>query len=262
MVLMCMVVLGQFISSVGGIEQVWFYVDVQLIKDWFGVYVDQQVVLGKVECQEVYVCLFMLGLGWYVKVGQFYLFFGWWLQDSLVFVCQFSGISMMVFDKGVELGCESDEFLVQLVYSNGFGNCGGVIGYQFIGQVVWLQFWGWVGVGMVQVRFLVGDCQVWVLFVGMMMGLLVWLGELDLIGDDGFGDGWCCQFVMLLEVNWLMCQGYNFKFIGEFFDFNCCVGYDGRMCYSLVYEYMFIVFVQLWVGYWCFGSVVFGVLDW
>lgn len=252
---------GQPSSSVGGTEQARLYADVQLIKDWLGAYVDQQVAPGKAERQEAYVRLSTPGLGWYAKAGQFYLPFGWRLQDSLAFVRQLSGISMTVPDKGVELGRESDEFSVQLAYSHGPGNRGGVTGHQLTGQAVWLQPWGRVGVGTAQVKSSAGDRQAWALFAGTTTGPLAWLGELDLIGDDGFGDGRRRQLATLLEANWLIRQGHNLKLTGEFLDPNRRAGHDGRTRYSLVYEYTPFAFVQLRAGYRRFGSAAPGAFD-
>lgn len=246
---------GQPTSRVGGTEQARLYADIQLVKDWLGAYVDQQVAPGKSERQEAYVRLQTPGLGWYAKAGQFYLPFGWRLQDNLAFARQLSGISMTVPDKGLEIGREGDAFSLQLAYSDGPGNRGGVSGHQLTGQGVWLQPWGRLGLATAQVKSTAGNRQTYGLFGGTTTGVLAWLGEVDFISDDGFPEGRRRQLATLLEANWLMRQGHNLKLTSELLDPDLGRGRDHKVRYSLVYEYTPIAFVQLRLGYRYFGGM-------
>ncbi|MFG6490463.1 hypothetical protein ACG04R_27610 [Roseateles sp. BYS78W] len=248
-------VAGQPTSSVGGTEQVRLYADVQLVKDYLGAYLDQQVAPGKSERQEAYVRLSTPGLGWYAKAGQFYLPFGWRLQDSQAFVRQLSGINMTEPDKGLELGHESDEWSVQLVRSGGPGNKGGVSGHQTTAQAIWIQPWGRVGAAAAQVKSSAGDRQAWGLFAGTATGPVAWLAELDLVSDAGYPEGTRRQLATLLEANWLVRQGHNLKLTSEYLDPDRRVAHDNKVRYSLVYEYTPIAFVQLRAGMRKFGGI-------
>jgi hypothetical protein len=121
------------------LSQLRAYVDVQLIRDHLGVYLDQQLRPGRPQRQEAYVRLTTGDQRWYAKAGQFYLPFGWRLQDNTSFVRSLSGFNMASPDKGFELGFEGDEWSVQIVSSNGPGNVGPVRGDQLTGQAVWSQ---------------------------------------------------------------------------------------------------------------------------
>ncbi|MCV2363460.1 hypothetical protein LNV23_08375 [Paucibacter sp. DJ1R-11] len=252
---------GQPVRSVGGTEQVRLYADVQLVKDYLGVYLDQQLAPGKAERQEAYVRLQTPGLGWYAKAGQFYLPFGWRLQDSLSFVRQLSGVSMTVPDKGLELGHESDEWSVQLVRSNGPGNTGASKGNQTTVQAIWMQPWGRLGAAAAQVKSAAGGRQAYGLFAGTTTGPVAWLAEIDLVSDAGYPEGKRRQVAALLEANWLVQQGHNLKFTSELLDPDRRVAHDDKVRYSLVYEYTPIAFLQLRMGYRKFGGIPQNAID-
>lgn len=246
---------GQPVTRAGGTEQTRLYADVQLIQGWLGAYVDEQLAPGRAERQEAYVRLSTPGPGWYAKAGQFYLPFGWRLQDNLAFVRELSGISMTVPDKGLELGHEGDSSSAQLAYSDGPGNRGTVKGHQLTAQFVWLQAWGRLGVASAQVTSTAGNRQVWGGFAGTTTGPVTWLGEVDLVSDGGFAEGRRRQLATLLEGNWRAGRGHNLKLTSEFLDPDLSHGRDHQVRYSLVYEYMPIAFMQLRAGYRHFGGV-------
>lgn len=252
---------GQPALTVTGLEQARLYADVQIIKDWLGVYLDEQVAPGKSVRQEGYVRLQTPGMGWYAKAGQFYLPFGWRLQDSLAFVRQLSGVSMTVPDKGVEIGHEGDELSAQLSYTKGPGNQGGATGHQWTGQVTWLQPWGRVGAATAQVTSSGGDREVYGVFAGTTTGPVAWLGEINLVSDAGYPEGTRRQLATLLEANWLVHQGHNLKLTSEFLDPDRRIIHDHKVRYSLVYEYTPFGFIQLRGGYRHFGGIPQNAID-
>lgn len=252
---------GQPTSSVGGTEQTRLYADVQVIKDYLGAYLDQQVAPGKSERQEAYVRLSTPGLGWYAKAGQFYLPFGWRLQDSLAFVRQLSGVSMTVPDKGLELGRESDEWSIQVVRSNGPGNKGTTTGHQTTAQAIWMQPWGRVGAATAQVKSSAGNRQAYGLFAGTTIGSVAWLAEIDMVSDGGYPEGKRRQVATLLEANWLVRQGHNLKLTTEYLDPDRNVSHDNKARYSLVYEYTPFAFAQLRAGYRKFDGIPQNAID-
>ncbi|OYU26246.1 MAG: hypothetical protein CFE41_17105 [Burkholderiales bacterium PBB2] len=252
---------GQPSQSTRGTEQARLYADVQLIKDRLGVYLDQQLSPGKSVRQEAYVRLSTSDMAWYAKAGQFYLPFGWRLQDSLTFVRQLSGVSMTVPDKGLEVGMERGAWTAQMAYTNGPGKRRSDAGHQLTGQLSWLQPWGRAGLSMAQVRAPGGNRDAWGLFAGTTTGPVAWLTEIDLVADSGFPEGKRRQFAGLLEANWLMAQGHNLKLGSEFLDPDRRIGNDHRVRYSLVYEYTPIAFAQLRLGYRKFGGIPQNAVD-
>jgi hypothetical protein len=254
-------VAGQPTQRISGTEQARLYADVQLIKDRLGVYLDQQVSPGKSLRQEAYVRLSTPGMGWYAKAGQFYLPFGWRLQDNLTFVRQLSGVSMTVPDKGLELGMERGDWSAQLAYTNGPGRRRSEEGHQITGQLVWLQPWGRLGLATTQVKSVAGNRDAWGLFAGTNTGPIAWLAEIDMVADSGFSEGRRRQIASLLEANWLMAQGHNLKLGSEFLDPDRRIGNDHKVRYSLIYEYTPIAFAQLRTGYRRFGGIPQNALD-
>jgi len=248
-------------QRVSGNEQARLYADVKLLSDYLGADVDETVAPGKAERMEAYVRLSTPDMGWYAKAGQFYLPFGWRLQDNSAFVRQLSGINMTVPDKGVELGMERPDMSAQLVYSNGPGNQGNVNGHQITGQFSWLQSWGRIGVATAQVQSTAGNRQSYGLFGGTTTGPVAWLAEVDMVSDDGYPEGRRRQMASLLEANWLLRQGHNLKLSSEFLDPDLKVSNDYKVRYSLVYEYTPIAFIQLRLGYRYYGGIPQNAFD-
>ncbi len=236
-------------QRVGGLDQFRAYGDLQIIPEWLGVYVDETLAPGKAQRQEAYVRLSGPGMAWYAKAGQFYLPFGWRLQDNAAFVRTVSGINMTVPDKGVELGMELDNWSAQVAFTRGPGNVGTGSGHQVTGQLVWLQEWGRIGAAAVSSSSPGGDRQVAGLFGGTRTGPLSWLAEIDLVRDGGYPEGRRLLIAGLAEVNWRISQGYNLKLTSEIFDPDHRVLHNHKVRQSLVYEYSPIPFVQLRGGF-------------
>ena len=230
------------------IDQLRLYGDVELIADRLGLYVDEMLAPGNAMAQEAYLRYAGMGMAWYVKGGQFYLPFGWRLQDHTAFVRLVSGISMTSSDKGIELGLERSAWSAQLALTQGPGNAGTGSGHQLTGQIVWVQDWGRIGAAAASTSAQAGNRQVAGLFGGLRTGPLVWLGEVDLVRDDGYPEGRRRLLAALGEVNWRLSQGNNLKLTGEYFDPDRHVRQDHKVRQSLVYEYSPIPFVQLRFG--------------
>jgi len=236
---------GEPTQTISGMEQFRLYADVQLVPDLFGAYLDQQLRPGRAQRQEAYLRGGSAARGWYAKAGQFYLPFGWRLQDSTAFVRSLSGISMTTPDKGVEVGLETGDWSVQLARSNGPGNVGPVSGHQFTGQAAWLQPWGRVGLALASTTSSAGDRDAIGLFGGFASGPLAWLAELDLVSDGGYAEGRRRLMASLAEVNWRVVQGNNLKLTLEWLDPDRRVSHDQKVRHSLVYEWTPIPYLQL-----------------
>ena len=242
------VVPDQPTQTSAGLDQFRVYGDVQLIPDRLGVYVDDTLAPGNAQVQEAYVRASLPGMAWYAKAGQFYLPFGWRLQDSTAFVRTASGISMTTPDKGVELGMEQGDWSGQFDVTDGVGNAGTGHGYQVTSQLVWVQSWGRMGAAATTTSSIGGDRQVAGVFGGLRTGSLVWLAEADLVSDASFPQR-RKMLATLLEVDWLVRKGHNLKLTGETLDPDRRVANDNEARYSLVYEYTPIPFLQIRAGY-------------
>jgi hypothetical protein len=242
-------VAGQPTQSESALDHARLYADVELLKDWIGLYLDQQVRPGRPERQEAHVRLGSADRGWYAKAGQFYLPFGWRLEDDTAFVRSVSGISMTAPDKGVEFGLEKGDWSAQLAYTRGPGNVGPTTGHQVTGQAVWVQPWGRIGGALANTSSSAGNRQAAAIFGGLHTGPLTWLGEIDLVRDKSFPEGRRTLAAALGEVNWKMAQGHNLKFTAELFDPDRRVSEDHKVRHSLVYEMTPIPYLQLRAGY-------------
>lgn len=230
-----------------GLEQFRLYGDVTLIDDRLGLYLDEALAPGDATVQEAYL-RYSGGAGWTLKGGQFYLPFGWRLQDQTAFVRSVSGIGMSTPDRGVELGIERDEWSGQLVLSQGPGGSTDGAGHQLTVQLVWVQPGYRIGAALASSRATAGRRQVVALFGGLRTGALAWLGEVDLVGDSGYPEGRRRLLATLGELNWKLWQGHNLKFTAEYFDPDRRVAEDQKVRHSIVYELTPIPFVQLRFG--------------
>src|SRR6202789_541509 len=121
------------------LEQFRVYADLTILPDRLGIYVDEQVAPNGSQNEEACVRYGSTTDGFYVKGGQFYLPFGWRLQDQTAFVQQVSGINMTTPDKGVEVGWEHSAWSAQFDLTNGQANASTGSGYQVITQVVYTK---------------------------------------------------------------------------------------------------------------------------
>lgn len=240
---------GQPSQRSRGVEQFRIYADLRLFTDWLGVYVDETLAPGKAQRQESYLRVAAPGMSWYAKAGQFYLPFGWRLQDNSAFVRSTSGINMTAPDKGLELGTEHDDWSAQLAFTRGPGNAGTDGGHQLTAQFVWLQPWGRLGAAAASTEAKAGNRQVAGIFGGTRTGPVGWLAEIDLVRDAGYPEGRRTLLASLLEMNWLVRQGHNLKLSSELLDPDRHVSNDHRARYSVVYEYSPFPFVQLRAGH-------------
>lgn len=243
------------------LDQLRVYFDLQLIPEHLGVHLDEQLRPGKPLRQEAYVRLTSADQRWYAKAGQFYLPFGWRLQDNTAFVRSLSGINMASPDKGFELGMETDEWSVQLASSRGPGNVGPISGSQLTGQAVWMRADWRIGLALAHTRSSIGNRLAAGLFAGLRTGSLAWLAEIDLVGDGGFPEGRRRQLAALGELNWQLSRGHNLKFSVELLDPDRAVSNDHKVRHSLIYELTPIPYVQLRTGLRHFGGIPQNAFD-
>ena len=239
---------GQRAQKGWELDEFRLYGDVSVIPGQLGIYVDQLMAPGSSRAREAYVRLGTPDGKWALKGGQFYLPFGWRLQDNSAFVRQVTGINMDTPDNGIEAGFELDEWSAQIALTNGPGNAGTGSGHQLTGQLVWVRPRGRIGLAAASTQADAGDRRMAGIFAGLRTGPLVWLGEVDLVRDDGFPQGRRSLLAALGEVNWGFRRGHNLKLTAEYFDPDRDVREDHKTRTSLVYELTPLPFVQLRLG--------------
>jgi len=242
------VVRGQPAQRQTALDGARLYLDAQLLPGRFGVYVDEVLGPGNARTLEAHLRYTDPELGWHAKAGQFYLPFGWRLQDASAFVRTTTGIGMTTPGHGVELGLERGDWSAQLALTRGVANVGAAPGHQLTGQLAWVRPSGRVGIAASSVRAAAGDRRMIGAFAGVRTGPLVWLGEADLVQDDGFPEGRRTLAAALGEVNWGVRRGHNLKFTVESLDPDRRVREDQKARYGLLYEFTPVPFLQLRAG--------------
>lgn len=230
------------------LEQFRVYADLALIPNKLGIYIDEQVAPNGSQNEEAYVRYGSTTDGFYLKGGQFYLPFGWRLQDQTAFVREATGISMSTPDKGVELGYEHQSWSAQFDVTNGASNANSGSGYQVTSQVVYTKPIWRLGLAGSFTQSDAGDRRVGGLFAGLKTGPIGWLAEADLIHDDSFPGGRTLA-AGLLEGDWRLHRGHNLKITAEYYDPDRDVRENQQTRWSAVYEYTPIPFLQLRAGY-------------
>jgi hypothetical protein len=231
------------------LEQLRLYTQVSVIPDRLAVYVDEQVAPGSAQNMEAYL-RYGNTSDWYLKAGQFYLPFGWRLQDQTAFVREISGINMNSPDAGLELGLTRSHWEAQLDLTNGgSGNAQRGSGYEITTQVIHTASLWRLGAAGSFTQASGGNRTMGALFAGLRTGPLVWLGEADLIRQAGFPDGSHTLLPTLAELDWTLGRGQNLKLTYEFYDPQINVHNNQQTRWSIVYEYTPVPFVQARAGF-------------
>jgi hypothetical protein len=231
------------------VDQLRVYGSASVIPERLSIYIDEGLAPGNAHALEAYVRYNDASSGLYVKGGQFYLPFGWRLQDQSAFVREVSGISMATPDTGVEVGFERGPWSAQLDVTNGAANTGTGSGDQVTGQVVWVQSRYRLGGAASFTQSNAGNRRVGGLFAGLRTGPVAWLGEVDGVRDDGFPEGARTTIAGLAEADWLIRKGHNLKVTAEYHDPDRSVPEDQKTRWSILYELTPMPFVQLRAGY-------------
>ena len=232
-----------------GVDQLRVYAAAEVIPERLGLYVDEALAPGDARVQEAYARLSFPASGVYVKAGQFYLPFGWRLQDNTAFVREVSGIGMTTPDGGVELGLVRGPWSAQLDVTNGVANAGTGAGQQLTAQAV-RTLPGWrVGLAVTHTDSPAGNRDAAGLFAGIRTGRVAWLGEADLVRDAGFPEGGRRLLALLGEADWRVVQGQNLKLTYEYDDPDRSIAEDQQTRWSLLYEVTPLPFVQVRAGF-------------
>lgn len=240
------------------LEQLRLYADVTLLPNLLGLYVDEQVAPDGASNMETYARLGSQSK-WYVKAGQFYLPFGWRLQDQSAFTREFSLVSMATPDRGVELGLERGKWSAQLDITNGtVGLNNGVLqesknGRQVTINVVRTESIWRVGASALYRHSDLGNRNEAALYAGLRTGPVVWLTEADLIHQNDLGTPGApgpstTTIPAFIEADWLIYRGNNLKLTYDYLDPQRRSNGNGQSRWSAVYELTPYPFVQLRAG--------------
>jgi hypothetical protein len=231
------------------LEQFRVYGDVAVIPDRLGLYVDEQVAPNSAQNMEAYVRYGNSNDGLYFKGGQFYLPFGWRIQDQTAFAREVTSISMTTPEQGVEMGYEHAAWSMQLDLTNvPASGPESKAGHQVTGQAIFVQPMWRIGGAVSLTQSDAGNRRVGGLFAGLRTGPLAWLGEIDFVRDEGFAGGRSLA-AGLLEADWRIRKGHNLKLTAESHDPDRAVRQNQQARYSIVYEFTPVAFLQLRAGY-------------
>jgi hypothetical protein len=231
------------------VEEVRAYLGVAVIPERLLLYVDELVAPGGASNLEAYARYSTANQRWHVRAGQFYLPYGWRLEDDSAFVRQVTGINFASPDKGVEVGWESAAWSAQLAVTNGTASGPEEDrGKQFSLRAEHVQSIWRFGAGFNFNDADAGERQMQGLFAGLRTGPIAWLAEADYVVDDAFEDGRRRQWVGLLEGNWQFGPGQNLKVSAEYFEPDTDVDEDEQNRFSVVWEYVPFQFLQLRAG--------------
>jgi hypothetical protein len=222
------------------------YLLVEPVPGRLAVYVDERVAPGTASNLEAYARYASASGSWLVRAGRFYLPFGLRLEDDTAFTRQVPGLNMNAPDTGLEVGYESGPWSVQAAVSNGSG--GGPetdTGKQFTAQVAWVDPRWRLGAAASYNSSDAGNRAAYALFAGLRTGPVAWLGEVDLVVDEGFPDGRRRLASALLEADLTVRPGHNLKLVAEGYEPDHDVDEDEQARWSAVYEYSPLQFLQL-----------------
>lgn len=239
-----------------GVSRATVYAELRPIPGLLSVYVDEQVAPGGTINREAYALLTPRMGKYTVKAGQFFLPFGWRLQDDTAFVRQVTGINFDTPDNGVELGLELPKWSTQLAVTNGTAGAPDADSGKQLSLVSSYVASRWrVGASVNTNNADLGDREMYGVFAGLRTGPIAWLAELDEVSDDLPGGGSRDMQVSLLEGNWRLAKGHNLKLSYEFFDPDDVADEDELERYSLIWEYSPIQFLQARIGWRAYNGV-------
>lgn len=247
---------GQPADESTGLEEFLAYVQIKPFPKYFSLYFDAKLRPEDPVIREQYAKLTLPGGKWWLRAGEFFLPYGFRLQDDEAFIRQVSGINYNTPDTGWEAGYESGRWSAQLAVTR--GTAGGPevdAGKQYSARVSFVRQDWRIGGSFNFNDAKAGDRQMQNVFAGINTGSIAWLAELDYIIDDGSPTGRRELWASLVEANWGYRQGQNLKLTFEWFDPDDDVDEDERNRASLIWEYAPVQFVQGRLGYRRYGGI-------
>lgn len=225
------------------------YVELRPFPSYLTLYVDARLAPDEPVIREQYARLMLPGGKWAVRFGEFFLPYGWRLQDDEAFVRVASGINFNTPDTGVELQYEAGAWSGQLAVTR--GTAGGPevdSGKQYSLRVSRVTGDWRIGGSFNFNDAKAGDRQMQNVFAGIRTGPVAWLGEVGFIVDYGTPTGRRERWVGLVEAIYGYRKGHNLRLTLEWSDPDADVDEDEQNRFSLVWEYLPMQFVQTRLG--------------
>ena len=236
--------------SDSGLDELLAYVEVRPFPKYLTLYVDARLRPDDPVIREQFVRVTLPDGRWSLRAGEFFLPFGFRIQDDDAFIRQVSGISYNTPDTGWELSYEAGAWSAQLAVTR--GTAGGPetdSGKQYSGRVGYVTP-GWrVGASLNFNDASVGDRQMQGVFAGIRTGPVTWLGEINYIIDEGTPTGRRKSWATFAEANYGYRTGHNLKLTFEWYEPDSGVSNDEQNRVSLVWEYSPMQFVQARLGF-------------
>lgn len=247
---------GQSRVSVTELEEFLAYAEIRPFPQYLTLYADARLRPDDPEIRELYARVKLPNGRWSVRVGEFFLPFGWRLQDDSAFIRQVGGINYNTPDKGWELEFDRGRWTAQLAVTR--GTAGGPetdSGKQYSLRVAHVRTRWRLGGSLNLNDAKVGDRKMQNVFFGMKTGPVAWLAELDYIVDESAFPGRRKSQISLIEANYGYRKGQNLKLSVEWYDPDSDVSEDQRNRLSAVWEYTPFQFLQARVGYRDYGGI-------
>lgn len=231
------------------ISRATVYLQANLVPGRLSLYVDQQVAPGGSLNREAYARLNSASGQWSLIAGQFYLPYGWRLQDDTAFVRQVTGVNFTNPDRGVQLAWSSGAWSAIGSLTNGTGGAAEIdTGKQLSIVTTYVQPRWRAGASINVNDADAGDRSMANVFGGIKTGPVVWLAEVDWIEDDLPGGTTRNSLVSLIEANWHIRRGHNLKFSHDWFDPDDDIDENEQARFNLVWEYTPMQFLQARFG--------------
>lgn len=223
------------------------YIEASMLRNKLSVYIDQQVAPGGSINREAYVLL--KGQSFRLTAGQFYLPYGWRLQDDSAFVRRATGINFTNPDRGIQLGYEGSRWSHAVSVTNGTGGGSEADNGKQVSLMTSYLAGPWrLGVSANHNDADAGDRTMANLFGGIRTGPIAWLFEVDAIRDELPGGEDQDALAGLIEGNWRWRRGHNLKLTYEYFDPDDDLSEDHETRWSLLYEWTPLPFLQARFG--------------
>jgi len=241
---------GSPATSDSGLDEFIGYVEIKPFPKYLTLYVDARLRPDDPVVREQYARLTLPDGRWSFRAGEFFLPFGFRLQDDDAFIRQVSGINFNTPDTGWEIGYEGGPWSAQLAVTR--GTAGGPevdSGKQYSTRLGYISNRWRAGASFNLNDASIGDRRMQGVFGGLRTGPVSWLGEINYIIDDGTATGRRNSWATLIEANYGYRKGHNLKATFEWFDPDNDVSNDQQNRASLVWEYSPMQFLQLRISY-------------
>ncbi len=225
------------------------YLEATIIPGRLSLYIDEKVAPNEIENREAYVRLNSKDTKWFVAAGQFYLPYGFRLQDDTAFVRLATGINFANWDRGVQGGYNAGSWSVIASATNNSGGGRSGTGEQ-ASLVSSYSTAMWRAGASVNVNNSdAGDRTMFGFFGGLKTGPVAWLAEIDSISDDVAPGATADSLAGLLEANWTVFDKHNLKLSYDYLDPNNDISEDHQVRYSIVWEHSPLQFLQGRAGF-------------